>query len=210
MEWHSSVFWIFQFHSSVFWTAVQVEMACKEGDNATIPVDNPGHLPRHPPAQPPPPQPLVPAIFLLWITCAANLSWRAEPLQLSKTWVSTEECQHCLCLQLCFYCAQSAHSCAICPVKPGLDTTNVGLNFCPCRLLLPKQFPFAEEMHHLSALVNSGSAINLIHCQLVDNLHLPTVPCTAPLKITAMDNQHLTAISPIRQSPSRSILDYFM
>ncbi|XP_058251177.1 zinc-binding protein A33-like [Hemibagrus wyckioides] len=99
-------------------------MACKEGDNATIPVDHPGHLVRQPPAKPPP-QPLVPAISLLWRTCAANPSCRAEPMQLSKTWISTEEHHHCLCLQLCFYCAQSEHSCAICPRNYAFPLSHV-------------------------------------------------------------------------------------
>ncbi|KAK3552679.1 hypothetical protein QTP86_020834 [Hemibagrus guttatus] len=40
-----------------------------------------------------------------------------------------------------------------------------------------------------SALVDSGTAINLINHHLVEELHLPVRLCVTPLKVTAIDNQ---------------------
>ncbi|KAK3556043.1 hypothetical protein QTP70_001852 [Hemibagrus guttatus] len=82
------------------------------------------------------------------------------------------------------------------PVQPGKSQaptkvrhTWVYPSVCLYSLTLPVRMRIASESHHISALVDSGSAVNLIHCQLVEERQLPRVPCTAPLRITAVDNQ---------------------
>ncbi|KAK3542495.1 hypothetical protein QTP86_027718, partial [Hemibagrus guttatus] len=57
-----------------------------------------------------------------------------------------------------------------------------------------EQLLYAQEYHIISALVDSGGAINLINHHLVEELRLPTLPCGTPLRVTAVDNR------PIRKS----------
>ncbi|KAK3566813.1 hypothetical protein QTP86_004493 [Hemibagrus guttatus] len=37
----------------------------------------------------------------------------------------------------------------------------------------------------------SGAAVNIIDQGLVEDLHIPTIPCTPPLRVTAIDNQQI-------------------
>lgn len=45
--------------------------------------------------------------------------------------------------------------------------------------------------HVVSALVDSGSAVNIIHHRLVQELQFPVTLCTVSLKIMEVDNQPL-------------------
>ncbi|KAK3509450.1 hypothetical protein QTP70_035100 [Hemibagrus guttatus] len=48
---------------------------------------------------------------------------------------------------------------------------------------------YAHEHFPVSALIDSGAAINIIDSNLVEKFHLPTIPCTPPLRVTAVNNQ---------------------
>lgn len=73
---------------------------------------------------------------------------------------------------------------ATCPRKPGQSTTKMISFLDSLNLLLPVHLCYASLTHSLSALVESGSPDNLIHNQIVRDLHLLSVPCATPLKVT--------------------------
>lgn len=57
----------------------------------------------------------------------------------------------------------------------------VSLITCPHSLPMPMQLQHANKTHNVSALLESGSAVNLIHCKLMEDLYLPTIPYIMPL-----------------------------
>lgn len=67
----------------------------------------------------------------------------------------------------------------------------------PCLLSfhLPILVHYGDSFYSISALVDSGLAVNIIHCQLTEDLKLPITQRAIPLKITTADNQG-TASSP--------------
>ncbi|KAK3547950.1 hypothetical protein QTP70_001319 [Hemibagrus guttatus] len=83
------------------------------------------------------------------------------PMQLGRFWLSEKAYQRHAQLHLYFYCGQTSHL----------------INRC------------AEISSKPQVTIDSGDAVNLIDSKLVRTLCLPTIPCTAPLRITSIDSQ---------------------
>lgn len=108
-----------------------------------------------------------------------------EPLQIGCTRTSPEERRCHQSYQLCFYRRQAGHRCE----KSATKTNKVSQFLYPLSVQLPTHLYYVITSYCVPTLVDSGSSINLIPRQLVDQLQIPTVIWTVPLWITAVDNQ---------------------
>lgn len=162
---------------------IQAEIACKDMDmdlheliSMAIRIDN---LLRNTPLSP-----------FATSTSAMNSSENMEPMQIGFTKPSMEERERRRVYKLCFYCGQAGHQCRFCPNKPtsskvSTHCTNL-LNKCFTLMLTLTYFKYAQCV---SALIDSGSALNLLHHELVHKLHIPVIPCIPPINITAINSQ---------------------
>ncbi|KAK3545759.1 hypothetical protein QTP70_011613 [Hemibagrus guttatus] len=125
-------------------------------------------------------------------------------MQLGESRVAEREQQHCQCWRLCYYCGCSGHQIHRCPEKPS--TSQVGENSLMFSLTVPVSVHYGNQSVPVSALIDSGAAVNLIDQALVEELHSSTFPCTPPLRITAINSQpigggyltHQTALLELR------------
>lgn len=111
-----------------------------------------------------------------------------NPCRFTK--VSVEERERRRVNRLCFYCGQLGHQCRSCPSKPVQTKVST-----PLPMMLTKCFSllitltYANSSQCVPALIDSGSALNLIHHELVHELKLPVIPCIPPINITAINSQ---------------------
>ncbi len=111
-------------------------------------------------------------------------------MQIGYTKVSVEERERRRVNRLCFYCGQSGHQCRSCPnkltqIKVSTFITTM-LTRCFTLLLT---LTYANSAQCVPALIDSGSALNLIHHELVHELNIPIIPCIPPINIIAINNQ---------------------
>ncbi|KAK3552255.1 hypothetical protein QTP86_006086 [Hemibagrus guttatus] len=74
-----------------------------------------------------------------------------------------------------------------CPEKPY--SSQVGGDKLSSKVLLPALLHNTHQSFPVSALIDSGAAINIIDSGLVEKLRLPTIPCVPLLRVTAITNQ---------------------
>lgn len=67
---------------------------------------------------------------------------------------------------------------------------------------LPVLIDHDNATYQVSVLIDSGSAVNLIHCRLVKELQLPFIPCLVPQRITAVENNPIGNGFLTHQTPS--------
>lgn len=102
---------------------------------------------------------------------AINIQEPAEPMQIGFTKVSMEERERRRVNRLCFYCGQPGHQCRSCPSKPAQTKVST-----PLPMMLTKCFSllitlaYTNSSQCVPALIDSGSALNLIHHELVHEL----------------------------------------
>ncbi|KAI2659768.1 Transposon Tf2-6 polyprotein [Labeo rohita] len=115
----------------------------------------------------------------------------SEPMQLGVSRLSEEERARRRQLRLCFYCGETGHHSIGCPHKPQAAQR---VNIEHFSLLKNKSFllPVAIKTENtslaLTAMIDSGAALNLISKSIVEKYNLPTQPCTPPIKIKAIDD----------------------
>ncbi|KAK3506489.1 hypothetical protein QTP70_002090 [Hemibagrus guttatus] len=90
-------------------------------------------------------------------------------------------------MRLCYYCGASGHLIHLCPERPS--SAQVGENSLFFSLTVPVSLCLSDRCVPVSALIDSGAAINLIDGALVEELGIPTIPCIPSLRITAIDSQ---------------------
>ncbi|KAK3521784.1 hypothetical protein QTP70_018307 [Hemibagrus guttatus] len=83
----------------------------------------------------------------------------------------------------------AGHHCSAYTERPTIQSPKVSSATYPVSFYLPVQIHHGNSIHSVSALVDQGSAVNPIHHQLVEELHLLTTTCMVPLRITVVDNQ---------------------
>ncbi|KAK3559100.1 hypothetical protein QTP86_004111 [Hemibagrus guttatus] len=90
-------------------------------------------------------------------------------------------------MRLCYYCGASGHLIHQCPERPS--SAQVDENSLFFSLTVPVSLCFSDRCVPVSALIDSGAAVNLIDGALVEELGIPTIPCILSLRITAIDSQ---------------------
>ncbi|KAL0148230.1 hypothetical protein M9458_056462 [Cirrhinus mrigala] len=115
----------------------------------------------------------------------------SEPMQLGVSRLSEEERARRPQLRLCFYCGETGHHSIGCPHKPqAAQRVNIE-HFSLLNnksFLLPVTIKTENTSLALTAIIDSGAALNLISKSIVEKYNLPTQPCTPPIKIKAIDD----------------------
>lgn len=112
-------------------------------------------------------------------------------MQLCVSRLSDEERTRRRQLRLCFYCGEAGHHSMGCPHK---SQTAQRVNIEIFSLLSNKSFllPITINTEHISleltAMIDSGAALNLISKNIIEKYNLPTQPCTPPIKIKGIDD----------------------
>ncbi|KAL0173013.1 hypothetical protein M9458_033324, partial [Cirrhinus mrigala] len=118
-----------------------------------------------------------------------------EPMQIASTRLSSEERDRRQQENLCYYCGEENHRNATCPRKTKKNpaqhysVSTIELpNPTQHSFLLECELSFDTPVQCVSALVDSGSAVNVINQELTDKLKIPTSPCVPAINITTIDN----------------------
>ncbi|KAK3571261.1 hypothetical protein QTP86_005975 [Hemibagrus guttatus] len=91
------------------------------------------------------------------------------------------------CMRLCYHCGASGHQSSRCPERE--TPAKVGGSSQFFSLLVPVSLSVSDRCISVSALIDSGAAVNLIDRALVERLGIPTFPCVPSLRIMAIDSQ---------------------
>ncbi len=93
--------------------------------------------------------------------------------------------------QLCFYCGESGHRSLGCPHK-SQASPRVNLEYFSLlsnkSLTLPIILRTDTLSLELTAMIDSGAALNLINKDIVTKFNIPTQLCTPPIRIRAIDD----------------------
>ncbi|KAK3508869.1 hypothetical protein QTP70_010724 [Hemibagrus guttatus] len=110
-----------------------------------------------------------------------------EPMQLGRSRLAEPAHQQRGRMRLCYNCGASGHLSPRCPEKPSSAQVGGGSWFFS--LLVPLSLCVSNRCVSVSALIDSGAAVNLIDGALVEKLGIPTFPCLPPLRIMAIDSR---------------------
>ncbi len=114
-----------------------------------------------------------------------------EPMQVSVSCLSEEERERRRQHQLCFYCGESGHRSLGCPHK-SQASPRVNLEYFSLlsnkSLTLPIILRTDTLSLELTAMIDSGAALNLINKDIVTKFNIPTQLCTPPIRIRAIDD----------------------
>ncbi|KAK3559792.1 hypothetical protein QTP86_020773 [Hemibagrus guttatus] len=110
-----------------------------------------------------------------------------EPMQLGRSRLAEPAQQQRSRMRLCYNCGASGHLSPRCPERPSSAQVGGGSWFFS--LLVPVSLCVSNRGVSVSALIDSGMAVNLIDGALVERLGIPTFPCLPPLRITAIDSR---------------------
>ncbi|KAI2649034.1 Retrotransposon-derived protein PEG10 [Labeo rohita] len=119
-----------------------------------------------------------------------------EPMQLNATSLTDVERKRRRDLNLCFYCGEPGHRNLQCPLKtrkPSSSTDRVSVESFSLQVFkaftLSVQISTDNGLISLTALVDSGAALNLIHQDLIEKHHIKTIPCIPAIGISTVDNK---------------------
>ncbi|KAK3553321.1 hypothetical protein QTP86_034411 [Hemibagrus guttatus] len=110
-----------------------------------------------------------------------------EPMQLGRSGLAEPAQQQWSRMRLCYNCGASGHLSPRCPERPSSAQVGGGSRFFS--LLVPVSMCVSNRCVSVSALIDSGAAVNLIDGALLERLRIPTFPCLPPLRITAIDSR---------------------
>ncbi|KAK3561315.1 hypothetical protein QTP86_030620, partial [Hemibagrus guttatus] len=132
-----------------------------------------------------PTQPLTPSSNSTPSVDPAN----PEPMQLGATRLSPAERSRWLIHNLCFYYEGTGHRNSGCPLKTRgsiNDNNRVSVDHL---LRVNESLTTDHDSFDFTAPIDSGSALNLIHQDLIKTFNIPIQPCNSPLKVNAVNNK---------------------
>ncbi|KAI2644715.1 Retrotransposon-derived protein PEG10 [Labeo rohita] len=115
----------------------------------------------------------------------------AEPMQLNASRLTEEERTRRRQNHLCFYCGEPGHRSIGCPLK---FKTSSGVNIQNFSVLQYKSLTLPVTIRtdtlslDLTAMIDSGAALNLINKDIVKKYNIPTQPCIPPIQIKAIND----------------------
>ncbi|KAK3570071.1 hypothetical protein QTP86_010237 [Hemibagrus guttatus] len=110
-----------------------------------------------------------------------------EPMQLGRSRLAAQGHRPRGQMRLCYNCGASGHLSPRCPER--FSSAQVGGSSLFFSLTVPVSLRFSDRWFSVTALIDSGAAVNLIDRALVEELGIPTFPCVPSLRITAIDSQ---------------------
>ncbi|KAK3534078.1 hypothetical protein QTP86_001170 [Hemibagrus guttatus] len=110
-----------------------------------------------------------------------------EPMQLGRSRLAAQGHRPRSQMRLCYNCGASGHLSPQCPKRSS--SAQVGDSSLFFSLTVPVSLCFSDHWFSVTALIDSGAAVNLIDGALVEELGIPTFPCVPSLRITAIDSQ---------------------
>ncbi|KAK3513267.1 hypothetical protein QTP70_009695 [Hemibagrus guttatus] len=110
-----------------------------------------------------------------------------EPMQLGRSRLAAQGHRPRSQMRLCYNCGASGHLSPQCPKRSS--SAQVGDSSLFFSLTVPVSLRFSDHWFSVTALIDSGAAVNLIDGALVEELGIPTFPCVPSLRITAIDSQ---------------------
>ncbi|KAK3548954.1 hypothetical protein QTP70_021664 [Hemibagrus guttatus] len=110
-----------------------------------------------------------------------------EPMQLGRSGLAAQGHRSRGQMRLCYLCGASGHLSPRCPER--FPSTPVGDISSFLNLTVPASLHMSDRCFPVSALIDSGAAVNLVDRGLVEELRIPIFPCVPALRITAIDSQ---------------------
>ncbi|KAK3538314.1 hypothetical protein QTP70_035244, partial [Hemibagrus guttatus] len=110
-----------------------------------------------------------------------------EPMQLGRSRLADPTHSQQGRMRLCYHCGASGHQSSRCLER--VTPAKVGGSSQFFSMLVPVSLSVSDRCISVSALIDSGAAVNLIDGALVERLGIPTFPCVPSLRITAIDIQ---------------------
>ncbi|KAK3511440.1 hypothetical protein QTP70_008676 [Hemibagrus guttatus] len=110
-----------------------------------------------------------------------------EPMQLERSGLPVQGHRSRGQMRLCYRCGASGHLSPRCPER--FPSTPVGDISSFLNLTVPASLHMSDRCFPVSALIDSGAAVNLVDRGLVEELGIPIFPCVPALRITAIDSQ---------------------
>ncbi|KAK3540705.1 hypothetical protein QTP70_034653 [Hemibagrus guttatus] len=110
-----------------------------------------------------------------------------EPMELGRSRLAAQGHRPRGQIRLCYNYGASRHLSPRCPERSS--SAQVGGSSLFFSLTVPVSLRFSDRWFSVTALIDSGAAMNLIDGALVEELGIPTFPCVPSLRITANDSQ---------------------
>ncbi|KAK3571363.1 hypothetical protein QTP86_008896 [Hemibagrus guttatus] len=118
---------------------------------------------------------------------SAHREEKPESMQLGRSGLAAQGHRFRGQMRLCYRCGDSGHLSPWCPER--FSSTPVGGSSSFLNFTVPASLHMSDRCFPVSALIDSGVAMNLIDRGLVEELGIPIFPCVPALRITAIDSQ---------------------
>ncbi|KAK3528609.1 hypothetical protein QTP70_005351 [Hemibagrus guttatus] len=118
---------------------------------------------------------------------SAHREEEPETMQLGRSGLAAQGHRSRGQMRLCYRCGASGHLSPQCPER--FPSTPVGGSSSFLNCTVPASLHMSDRCFPVSALIDSGAAVNLIDRGLVEELGIPIFPCIPALRITTIDSQ---------------------
>ena len=123
-----------------------------------------------------------------------------EPMQLGRAQLTQAERQRRLTEGRCFYCGESGHLVAACPVKAARTTGQSTASGSAPRSLTSIKVTHNTTVIELDVLIDSGADESLMDWEMAKRLGLKTEVLSQPIKASALNGTALFTITDVTES----------